>query len=119
MELTEAVERVSLGESIAQIASAYREGLLADFGLDPKRTSAETFRTETRAFCNKLCRRLGDLRPTDKRSAAALVAWLGFVDEYDAYDSLLTNFRAFEGRTTLLERGRRLFPGPLTAHWDE
>jgi hypothetical protein len=39
-------------------------------------------------------------------------------DHYEAWDSLLSGF-AVDGREALVRRGRVLFPGPLTAHWDD
>ena len=76
-----------------------------------------TFRNETRAFMNKLCRALGDRHPGNPHVCAALHDWVRGVSDYEAFDALLSGFR-FEGRHAVLERGRVLFPGPLTAHWE-
>ena len=119
MELLEAVDRVLLGESIAQIARCYRDELLESFGVDPATADPQTFKSDTTAFVNKLCRQLGDRHHPDSRVSAALLVWAGRVEEYDAFDALLANFDRFEGRKRLVERGQRLFPGPLTAHWVE
>ncbi|MFO1054346.1 MAG: hypothetical protein U1F36_19170 [Planctomycetota bacterium] len=118
MDLATAIDRVLLGESLADIAQAYRAELLESFGMDPDETDPQTFRKESRVFVSKLCRELGDRRRGDSRAAIALSRWASRVEDYDAYDALLSNFTHFDGRARLLERGRKLFPGPLTAHWD-
>lgn len=119
MNVHEASQSVLLGASLAQIGTEYRNELLESFGIDPAAAQPDTFRNESRNFVNKVCREIGERHRGDSRVQAALVAWAGLVDEYDVFDVLLTNFRDFEDRALLLARGRRLFPGPLTAHWDE
>ncbi len=119
MQLAEAVDRVLLGESLRGIAAAYRAELLEDLGLDPEQARPETFRRETHQFMGKLCRELADRHPGDTRAGAALREWVRRVDDYDAFDALLTAFGSFDGRETVVRRGRRLFAGPLTAHWEE
>jgi hypothetical protein len=119
MNVHEASQSVLLGASLAQIGTEYRNELLESFGIDPAAAQPDTFRNESRNFVNKVCREIGERHRGDSRVQAALVAWAGLVDEYDVFDVLLTNFHAFEDRALLLARGRRLFPGPLTAHWDE
>ena len=39
------------------------------------------------------------------------------VEDYDAFDALLSNYK-FAGREIIIRRGKQLFPGPLTAHWE-
>ncbi|MBI5851520.1 MAG: hypothetical protein HZB39_10935 [Planctomycetes bacterium] len=119
MDVPEAVRDVLSGASLAQIRGAYRDELLESFGIDPATAREETFRNEARAFVNKVCRELGDRCPRDLRVQSALAAWAAQVEDYDVFDALLTNFTAFEDRAKLLARGRRLFPGPLTAHWSD
>jgi len=111
-------ERIQLGESFRQVAGSYREALLEEKGFDPDDAPGDLFLTETTRFMNQLCRHLGDRHAGDRRVAAALEAWVGRVDEYDAYDTLLTHYE-FESRDAVLRRGHILFPGPLTAHWGD
>lgn len=119
MKLPEAIERVLLGESLRDIAIAKREQMLADVGLAADEARPTTFVAEVTKFTNQLCRELGERHAGDSRAEVALVRWANLVDEYDAYDSLLANFRDFDGRDALVRRGRNLFPGPLTAHWTD
>lgn len=118
MDLDTATERVRLGESLAQIAASYRETLLADLGFDVRQAAPGLMAKETRRFMNRLCRHLGDRCSGDVKVGSALKEWVRQVDDYEAYDALLSGFR-FEGRPQVLDLGRKLFPGPLTAHWDE
>ncbi len=111
-------ERIQLGESFRQVAGSYREALLTEMGFDPEDAPTDLFLKETTRFMNQLCRHLGDRHAGDRRIGAALEAWVGRVDEYDAYDTLLTHYE-FESRDAVLRRGRILFPGPLTAHWGD
>ena len=119
MNVKEAVEDVLLGASIPQIKQAYRDDLLASFGLDSKSARPDTFVNETRAFVNKVCRELGDRFRGDSRVVQTLSAWAAQVEDYDVFDSLLSNFTRFENRERLVQRGRKLFAGPLTAHWED
>jgi len=119
MEVAEAVERVRLGESLGQVSAAYREALLRDVGLDPKKASPTTFQSETHRFMRRLCRELAERHPRDPAVRAALIDWAENVEDYEAFDALLSTFRSFDGRAKLVRRGKKLFPGPLTAHWDE
>ena len=64
-------------------------------------------------------KRLGQFRRGDARVSTALVRWIRRFEDYDAYDALLSNFTTFEGREHVLARGRKLFAGPLTAHWED
>lgn len=118
MELHDAVGRVLLGEPLELVAAAYRDELFAHFGLDPAEVRPTTFQRETRAFMNRLCRHLGERHRGDPRVGAALEAWVDRVDDYDAFDALLSGFRV-DRREQIVQRGRALFPGPLTAHWDD
>ena len=117
MDVREAIERVLQGESLAMLAAAYRTELLRSVGLEPKEAQRSTFQNETRRFINKLCRELGDRHAGDPRVLVALRDWVVRVNDYEAWDALLASFQ-FEGKETFVERGRTMFPGPLTAHWD-
>jgi hypothetical protein len=107
-----------LGEPLRMIAAQYREGLLVDMGLDPDAAPDGLFVKETTRFMNQMCRHLGDRHAGDARVAHAMEEWVRQVDEYDAFDVLLSHFD-FEARQAVLRRGRNLFPGPLTAHWGD
>ena len=116
MKLEEAVERVRLGESIAQISDAYRAGVLRAMGLSAQDVGPQTFRKEARLFVNKLCRELADRCAGDRKIALALRTWVEGVSDYEAWDALLSAFD-FEGKGRWIERGRAMFAGPMTAHW--
>lgn len=110
------VERVFLGESLVQIAAAYREERMAEVGLDPRESLPETFEPETTSFMKALCRHLGERHAGDRRVLVALREWVRVTDHYEAWDALLTHFD-FDGKDALIRRGRVLFAGPMTAHW--
>ena len=116
MQIGEAIERIRLGETILQVSDAYRTGVLASMGLSLQDVGPQTFRKEARAFVNKLCRELAEKFAGDRRIAFALRAWVETVTDYEAWDSLLSAFE-FEGKARWIERGRRMFAGPMTAHW--
>jgi hypothetical protein len=116
MQLDEAMERVLLGESIRSIAVDHRANLLASVHLDPREALPETFAAETSSFTKALCRALGERHAGDPRALAALREWVRVVDDYEAWDALLTHFD-FAGKEQLVRRGRTMFAGPLTAHW--
>ncbi|HEX5054319.1 MAG TPA: hypothetical protein VFZ65_21250 [Planctomycetota bacterium] len=116
MDLSAAVADVLLGASLRQVASDYRARLIADFGFRPEEVTSDTFRDEVAGFMRRLARHLGEVCAGDSRACHALRDWIASSDHYEAWDSLLTGFD-FEGRETLLRRGRLMFPGPLTAHW--
>lgn len=118
LDLENAAERVLLGESLLHLAADYRQQLIGDMNLGEGDVSASTFRSETERFISKLCRHLGDRHGEDNRVMIALRDWCLRVEDYDAYDVLLSGFR-FDGREVFIRRGRQLFPGPLTAHWDD
>ncbi len=118
MDRDQAIERVLLGEPLKYIAQAHREELLVSVGLDLDEAQPSTFAKETRTFMNNLCRFLGERHVGDSRVGSALADWVQIVDDYDAFDSLLVGFE-FDGRDAVVRRGRTLFPGPLTAHWDD
>lgn len=118
MKLEDAAESVLFGESIRQLYRGYRNVMLEEMGFDPDDAPEHLFHKETMRFVNQLCRHLGERHGGDQRAGAALHAWVLDVDEYDAFDSLLCHFE-FDGRESVLQRGRVLFPGPLVAHWDD
>jgi hypothetical protein len=118
VDLAGAAERILLGESLSSIASEFRMDLIVEMSLDPSDAPDDLFRKETTRFMNQLCRYLGDNHDHDTRVASALRDWVRRVEEYEAFDTLLSCYR-FDGREAVLRRGRVLFPGPLTAHWDE
>jgi hypothetical protein len=101
-----------------QIAAEYRDELVESFGFRPEEVTPETFRSEVATFMRKLARHLGDRHGGDPRVGYALQQWVMFCDHYEAWDALLTGFRV-DGRDALVRRGKVLFPGPLTAHWDD
>ena len=55
---------------------------------------------------------------TDQRAQIALRDWVLDVKDYEAWDALLTHYQ-FDGKEELIRRGRVLFAGPMTAHWDD
>ena len=117
MDLEEGVARVLQGEPLAALSAAYREELLRAMGFDPEQVQPGVMAVETRRFVNKLCRHLGDRHAGDARVAVALEEWVWHVEDYEPWDALLAGFD-FQGKERLIARGRNLFPGPLTAHWD-
>ena len=117
-KIARAVEDVLMGASMRQIAAEHREGLIEAFGFRPEEVTPETFRDEVAAFMRALARQLGDRHQGDVRVGQALEEWVRFTDHYEAWDALLSGFDV-EGREALVERGRVLFPGPLTRHWTE
>ena len=116
MDVGTAVADVLLGASLRQIAAVYRQSLIEAFDFRPEDLSAETFLDETMLFMRKVARHLGDRHAGDARVGAALHAWVQTVDHYEAWDALLSGFE-FPGKGALVRRGRKLFAGPLTAHW--
>ena len=118
MEISEAVDAIQLGAGLDQIYHEHRQDLLHSVGLDPGEVGPQELHKDTLRFMNRLCRHLGERHAGDTRVGAALEGWVRIVDEYDAFDALLSGF-SFESRELVLRRGRRLFPGPLTAHWSE
>jgi hypothetical protein len=119
MQVPEAARRALLGEPLTELAATYRAGLLAAVGLDPKDASPTTFEREARRFVSKVCRHLSERHAEASHVAVALRDYVNQVDDYDAFDSLLATFPAFEGRDAVLRRGRALFPRALTAHWND
>lgn len=117
-DLLRAAEDVLLGATMRQVAAEYREQLIEDFGFRPEEVTPQTFQAETAAFMRSLARHLGDRHPGDARVGEALATWVRFTDHYEAWDALLSGFEP-EGKQALIERGRVLFPGPLTRHWSE
>ena len=116
MNVEQATDRVLLGESLKMVAAAYRAARLDGVGLDRREALPETFATETVIFMKDLCRHLGERLAGDHRVLVALRVWVRHADDYEAWDALLTHFD-FEGKDTLIRRGRVLFAGPMTAHW--
>ncbi len=117
MDLRRAVEEVLLGATLRQVAIAYRESLIADFRFRPEEVTGETFADETTAFMKRVARHLGDRHRGDPRVLHALRDWVMRVEHYEAWDALLAGF-AFQGKAALMRRGRVLFPGTMTAHWE-
>ena len=117
-EIDRGVKEVLLGASMRQIAAEYRERLIEDFGFRPEEVEATTFQKEVAAYMRALARHLGDRHQGDVRVGEALATWVRFTEHYEAWDALLSGFEV-EGRDALIRRGRLLFPGTLTSHWDE
>ncbi|HEB53838.1 MAG TPA: hypothetical protein ENI87_11350 [bacterium] len=118
-DIDKAVREVLLGASMRQVAADYREKLIEDFGFRPEEVAPDTFKPEVAAFMRALARHLGDRYRGDVRVGEALRTWVRFTDHYEAWDALLSGGFDIEGRDALVERGRVLFPGPLTRHWTE
>jgi len=116
MDLRRAVEDVLLGAPLGQIAAAYRQDLIEAFDFRPEEVTKDTFADETASFMKKVARHLGDRHAGDQRVLQALHDWVLGVEDYEAWDALLSGFD-FHGKAALIRRGRMLFPGPLTAHW--
>lgn len=108
---------VLLGASMRQIAAEYRDELIEEFGFRDDEVTPATFQNETATFMRRLARHLGDRHGGDARVGHALQEWVGFTDHYEAWDALLSGFDV-DDREALLRRGKVLFPGTLTAHWD-
>jgi hypothetical protein len=119
MDIPAAGRRVLLGESIAQLAALHRQQLLDAVGLDADDAAPSTFRKEAVRFAGKVCRYLAERHAHDSHAQNALAEWAQQVEDYDAFDALLGTFKDFDGRPALVRRGKALFPGPLTAHWEE
>ena len=117
MQIHEAVESVLLGESLQQLARGYRDKLIIDLGMDPEECAERLLLKETHEFINKVCLHLGEKHGEDARASAALQDWVRLVEDYDAFDALLSNYK-FASREMVIRRGKQLFPGPLTAHWE-
>lgn len=106
------------GEPIRVLAAGYRQGLLVAMGLDPAEADRRTFAKDTSLYVNKVCRELGDRHPGDHRALVALMDWARVAEDYEVWDALLSYFD-FDGKEAFVRRGRVLFPGPMTSHWDE
>ena len=98
------------------IAATHRENLLRCKGLDLGEALLSSLEVEIRDFMKKLCRQLGEHHSGDRRALVGLRDWVRIAGDYEAYDSLLTHFD-FEGKEALIHKGRILFAGPMTAHW--
>ncbi len=119
MDHPEALQRVTEGEPLRQLAAVYREDLIRDLlDQDPADVSPTLFQKETTQFMNKLCRLVAERHSGERRMASMLVEYIEYVSDYDAYDALLGHFEDFEGRPQILQKGKVLFAGPMTAHWD-
>ena len=118
-EIQRAAEDVLLGATMRQIADEFREQLIEDFGFRPEEVTQDTFKGEVATFMRALARYLGDRHPGDARVGEALETWVRFSDHYEAWDALLAGAFEVEAKEALIRRGRMLFPGPLTRHWDE
>jgi hypothetical protein len=109
---------VLLGASLAQVAAEYcRPSCIRDFGFRPEEVTVDTFRSEVARSCAswRAISAIGIAGDAARRPRAAAVDHA--VDHYEAWDALLSGFRR---RPRSAGAARRvLFPGPLTAHWDE
>ncbi len=119
MDQAEAIQRVVEGEPLRLLAAAYREELIRDLlDEDPAEAAPSLFLKETTLFMNKLCRSIAEQFAGERRMASMLMEYVEFVSDYDVYDALLGHFEDFEGRSQILQKGKILFAGPMTAHWD-
>lgn len=116
MQLERAVKEILLGASVHSVGACYRQDLIDTFGFRPEEVRPETFAAETESFQRRLCRMLGDRHAGNARVGQALRDWVMLSEHYEAFDALLSAWD-FPGKQALVERGRRLFPGPLTSHW--
>lgn len=117
-EIERGVRDVLLGASMREVASEYRDRMIEDFGFRPEEVTSGTFQKEVTAYMRALAQHLGDRHQGDVRVGEALATWVRFSEHYEAWDALMTGFE-IEGRDALIRRGRVLFPGALTRHWDE
>lgn len=117
-EIARGVKEVLLGASMRQVADEYRDRLIEDFGFREEDVTPGTFKKEVTAYMRALARQLGDRHQGDVRVGEALATWVRFTEHYEAWDALLSGFE-IEGKDALIRRGRMLFPGALTSHWDE
>lgn len=115
MDRSVAIERILLGESLSEISAAKRLDLCIRAGIEAD-DEPNAFVSEAGEFMRVLCRELGDRHAGNSRVAAALVEWVEWCRDYEAWDSLLSSFE-FDGRDRLIERGQKLFPRTMTAHW--
>lgn len=124
--IRKAVENVLLGESLASIQQSYvmleldaaEQHELASRLASLEAGRKQRLRRDATEFIADVCRKLGDVHAQDTRAAQALKDWLRRSKDYAAFDALLSNF-VFPERDVLLAEAKRLFPGTLTAHWDE
>jgi hypothetical protein len=116
MQLERAVKEILLGASVQSVGAAYRQDLIDAFAFRAEEVRPETFAAETESFQRRLCRMLGERHAGNTRVGQALRDWVMLSDHYEAFDALLSAFE-FPGKEALVQRGRKLFPGPLTAHW--
>ncbi|MFK7738735.1 MAG: hypothetical protein AB8H80_00320 [Planctomycetota bacterium] len=117
-QLLRGAEDVLLGASMRQVGEEFREKMIEDAGFRAEEVTPNLFRAETATYLRALARHLGDRHKGDVRVGEALETWVRFTDHYEAWDALLSGFEP-EGKDALVERGRVLFPGPLTRHWTE
>ncbi len=117
MDLAQAERDVLLGASLPQVASSYRRHLIEAFGFRDHEVTPNTFQGEVATFLRSLARRLGEQHAGNPRVGTALRAFVLHTEYYEVWDALLSGF-AVDGREALVRRGKMLFPGPLTAHWD-
>lgn len=117
VDITIAVGELQDGASLLEVASDFRERLIADAGVRAEEVSESTFQTEVADFMRSLARHLGERHAGERRIGHALREWVRHSDHYEAWDALLSGFD-IDGREALLRRGKVMFPGPLTAHWN-
>lgn len=117
LDIAQAVEDVQLGASLRSVAIAFRQSLIDTFQFRPEEVGEGTFAVETTSFMKKFARHLGDRHRGDPQVLHALRDWVMRVEHYEAWDALLAGFD-FHGKAALVRRGRVLFPGPMTAHWE-
>lgn len=119
MDIQTASRRVLLGESIASLIAVYRQELLDSVGLSEEEAAPTTFLKEAHLFAGKVCRNLAEHHASHGYVGTALADWARRAHDYDVFDALLSTYRSFDGRAALVRRGKALFPGPLTTHWED
>ena len=118
MRIQDALQQVLDGSSLQQIAAEVRAEHLEKLGIDLAGADPRVGGDEVAAFMRTFARHLGDRHAGNPRIGQALRDWVRHSDHYEAWDALLSGFDV-DGRDVLIRRGRVMFPGPMTAHWDD
>jgi hypothetical protein len=117
MDFRRELAHVLDGASMEQIAEQRRAAYLASLGVAAGEADPTLGADHVAAFMRAFARHLGDRHAGNPRIGHALREWVRQCDHYEAWDALLSGF-VVENRQALVRRGKFLFPGTLTAHWD-
>lgn len=118
MDIGSALSALRAGASLRQIAADCQNEWLAAAGMKSDQPPPAACHEQVAAFLRSFARHLGDRCAGEPRIGMALREWVEHTDHYEAWDALLSSF-AVDGRLALVRRGRLMFPGPLTAHWND